>query len=46
MSMSEEDLRALSEARGRQVTRPTPQTLDPGLVYEARGFYGDETYIN
>ena len=24
----------------------TPQTLDPGLVYEARGFYGDETYIN
>ena len=46
MSMSEEDLRALSEARGRQVTRPTSQTLDPGLVNEARGFYGDETYIN
>ena len=46
MSMSEEDLRALSEARGRQVTRPTPQTLDPGLVSEARGYYGDETYIN
>ena len=51
MSMSEEDLRALSEARGRQITRPTSQTstsqtLDPGLVYEARGFYGDETYIN
>lgn len=46
MSMSEEDLRALSEARGRQVSRPTPQTLDPGLVSEARGYYGDETYIN
>jgi len=46
MSMSEEDLRALSEARGRQVTRPTPQTLDPGLVSEARNYYGDETYIN
>jgi len=46
MSMSEEDLRALSEARGRQVTRPTSQTLDPGLVSEARGYYGDETYIN
>jgi len=46
MSMSEQDLRALSEARGRQVTRPTSQTLDPGLVSEARGFYGDETYIN
>jgi len=44
--MSEEDLRALSEARGRQVTRPTPQTLDPGLVSEARNYYGDETYIN
>jgi hypothetical protein len=44
--MSEEDLRALSEARGRQVTRPTSQTLDPGLVSEARGYYGDETYIN
>jgi len=51
MSMSEEDLRALSEARGRQITRPTsqtldPQTLDPDLVYEARNYYGDETYIN
>ncbi len=44
--MSEADLRALSEARGRQVTRPTSQTLDPGLVSEARGYYGDETYIN
>ena len=46
MSMSPEDMRALSEARGRQVTRPTSQTLDPGLVSEARGYYGDETYIN
>ena len=48
MSMSEEDLRALSEARGRQVTAPTrtPETLDPALVYEARGYYGDESYIN
>jgi len=46
MSMSEEDLRALSEARGRQITRPTSQTLDPGLVSQARGYYGDETYIN
>ena len=46
MSMSAEDIRALSEARGRPITPPTPQTLDPNLVYEARGFYGDETYIN
>ncbi len=24
----------------------TPETLDPNLVYQARGYYGDETYIN
>jgi hypothetical protein len=46
MSMTPEDMRALSEARGRQITPPAPQTLDPNLVYEARGLYGDETYIN
>jgi hypothetical protein len=44
--MTPEDMRALSEARGRQVTPPAPQTLDPNLVNEARGLYGDETYIN
>lgn len=48
MSMTPEDMRALSEARGRQITAPTqtPETLDPALVYEARGYYGDESYIN
>ena len=46
MSMTPEDMRALSEARGRQITPPAPQTLDPNLVYEARGLYGDATYIN
>jgi hypothetical protein len=44
--MTPEDIQALSEARGRQITPPAPQTLDPNLVYEARGYYGDETYIN
>jgi len=46
MSMTPEDIQALSEARGRPITPPAPQTLDPNLVYEARGYYGDETYIN
>jgi len=46
MAMTPEDIQALSEARGRPITPPAPQTLDPNLVYEARGYYGDETYIN
>ena len=49
MSMTPEDMRALSEARGRPVsasTTQTPEALDPALVYEARGYYGDESYIN
>ena len=53
MSMTPEDMRALSEARGRQDTATnlpdfsgTQSDLDPKLVYEARGLYGDETYIN
>ena len=49
MSMTPEDMRALAEARGRAVPTSTPQTpeaLDPAAVYEARGYYGDESYIN
>ena len=53
MSMTPEDMRALSEARGRQNTATNlpdfsgaQPGLDPNLVYEARGLYGDETYIN
>ena len=49
MSMTPEDMRALSEARGRPVsasTTQTPEALDPAAVYEARGYYGDESYIN
>ena len=37
MSMSEEDLRALSEARGRQVTAPAPKPTTP----EQQSFYDD-----
>ena len=37
MSMSEEDLRALSEARGRQVTPPAPKPTTP----EQQPFYDD-----
>ena len=63
MSMTPEDLQALSEARGRPRTAPardftaeiaaayapkeaayglsTPQAVNPNLVYEASGLYGD-----
>ena len=49
MSMTPEDMRALAEARGRAVPTSAPQkpeALDPAAVYEARGYYGDESYIN
>ncbi len=42
MSMTPEDLRALSEARGRPLTAPvTPAAVNPNLVTEASGLYGD-----
>lgn len=42
MSMTPEDLQALSEARGRPITAPvTPAAVNPNLVTEASGLYGD-----
>ena len=42
MSMTPEDLQALSEARGRPLTAPvTPAAVNPNLVTEASGLYGD-----
>lgn len=42
MSMTPEDLQALSEARGRPITAPvTPTAVNPNLVTEASGLYGD-----
>jgi len=42
MAMTPEDLRALSEARGRPLTTPvTPAAVNPNLVTEASGYYGD-----
>ncbi len=35
-----------ADAEGGEETPETPKTLDPNLVYQARGYYGDETYIN
>ena len=35
-----------ADAEGGEETPKTPETLDPNLVYQARGYYGDETYIN
>lgn len=35
-----------ADAGGGEETPKTPETLDPNLVYQARGYYGDETYIN
>ncbi len=40
MSMTPEDLQAISEARGRPVTA-TPAAVNPNLVTEASGLYGD-----
>lgn len=40
MSMTPEDLQALSEARGRPLTA-APAAVNPNLVYEASGLYGD-----
>ena len=40
MSMTPEDLQALSEARGRPLT-VTPAAVNPNLVTEASGLYGD-----
>lgn len=40
MSMTPEDLQALSEARGRPLTA-TPAAVNPNLVTEASGLYGD-----
>ena len=35
------------DAGGSVVPTPqTPEALDPAAVYEARGYYGDESYIN
>ena len=36
-----------ADAEGGQTEETlTPEGLDPKLVYEARGYYGDESYIN
>ena len=40
MSMTPEDLQALSEARGRPLTA-APAAVNPNLVTEASGLYGD-----
>ena len=34
------------DAGGSDLSTQTPETLDPASVYEARGYYGDESYIN
>jgi len=34
------------DAGGSDLSTQTPETLDPAAVYEARGYYGDESYIN
>jgi len=34
------------DAGGSDLSTQTPEALDPAAVYEARGYYGDESYIN